>query len=603
MDAELRKVLTLDNLLDHFPWQLHQEIRPNQREALELIAKNGSMALELPTGSGKTAVGYTVLRTLADANMGPLFYITPNKTLVDEVRKMHPDMIEVYGRNEYDCLYYQPEETLKADEIPCVSLLDCSHRVDQETGLTVGEGASPCPYYTARYRAKQSQIVVCTASFYLFTHLFNKNADQPAGLVIDEAHEMANIVRNSLSYEITDYHLKQAVKVLKAIGADEEAEQLQYFLTTMIDILNRKSWVIPTLLEEVELQILIDALKGIDGSKLRSRLTEAIREGLIDTRKERVMLKRLESITFDLHRYIRAFEFSLPGEGRNPLNFVTYAEGKRARNDGGRVEYRLIIKAYYVAPLVKKLMSPLTVAYSATVGDAEIFGYETGIKLPFVSLPGNFPASNTLVVMPKDTPDLAAAKRIKAEPTKVLRRMARICKSLGDNEIRSLVVVISNKERESFLRMCAEEGVEAISYLNGSTPKEAVAQFKSGEGQVLVGTSANYGQGIDLPGEMAPVAFFLRPGYPNPKDPTTQFEVRRFGKGQCWQVWRWRAMIEALQVRGRNVRSSNDRGATIFISQGFRGFLHASLPVWLKESYRGDLTLEQAKEEILELLK
>ena len=141
-----------------------------------------------------------------------------------------------------------------------------------------------------------------------------------------------------------------------------------------------------------------------------------------------------------------------------------------------------------------------------------------------------------------------------------------------------------------------------MSYMNGSTPKKAIARFKSGEGVVLVGTAANYGEGIDLPGEMAPVIFFLRPGYPNPKDPATQFEERRFG-GQAWKVRNWRVMVEALQVRGRNVRSSTDRGATIFISQHFRRFLYASLPEGLKESYRGNLTFEETMEEAFQLLK
>ncbi len=222
--------------------------------------------------------------------------------------------------------------------------------------------------------------------------------------------------------------------------------------------------------------------------------------------------------------------------------------------------------------------------------------------MPFVSLPAAFPAENARVILPKDTPNLSAKDRSRHEPAKVLRRIAKACKLFADRDTRSLVVVVSNAERERFIRLCSEEKVEAVSYMNGSTPKEAMSRFKAGQGSVLIGTAANYGEGIDLPGETAPVIFFLRPGYPNPKDPATQFEMRRFG-GQSWRVWNWRVMIEALQVRGRNIRSSTDRGATIFVSQHFRKFLYASLPEWLKESYGGELTFEEAKEEILRLLK
>jgi Rad3-related DNA helicase len=603
MKAMYREVLTLDNMLSHFPWDQYPEIRPGQREALEAISKRGSMALEAPTGTGKTAVGYTVLKTLAAAGMGPLFYIAPNKNQVNTVHSLHPDMREMYGRREYDCLYYAPD-IYRADEIPCLSLLDCPHRVNIDTGVTYAEEndldtVEPCPYYWPKFQAKQSPIVVCTAAFYLFSVFLAREFDEPAGLVIDEAHQMAKIVRSSLSFEITDYHLKQAIKVLNSIEAENEAQQLESFLKTMLKIIKKRSRRdgSATLLEDDELLMLIEELDGIDGRKLRKQLAAAIKAGLVDPRKEMVMLKRLESITYDLHRYIRSFEFSLPDKGRNALNYVTYAASER-----GQSEYRLVIKSYYVSPLVKKMMSPLTVAYSATIGDPEIFGYETGIKLPFISLPGTFPAENARVYLPKDTPNLSTRVRSSHEPAKVLRRIAKACKWYADRKIRTLVVVVSNSERDRFLRMADEEGVKVISYLNGSTPKDAMIAFKSGKGSTLVGTVANYGEGIDLPGEMAPVIFFLRPGYPNPNDPEAQFEERRFG-GAVWRVRNWRVMIEALQVRGRNIRSADDKGVTIFISQHFRKFLYGALPERLKDAYRGDVTFEEAKQETRELLR
>src|SRR5262249_10337973 len=142
---------------------------------------------------------------------------------------------------------------------------------------------------------------------------------------------------------------------------------------------------------------------------------------------------------------------------------------------------------------------------------------------------------------------------------------------------------------------------DLITYGDGVAPREVAARFKDGEGAVLLGTVTNYGEGLDLPDGMAPVTFFLRPSYPSPRDPLAQFEERRYG-GKRWQVWSWRVMIEALQVRGRNIRSADDRGVTIFISQQFRRFLYASLPSWLRSSYRSELTLDDCRQEAIELL-
>lgn len=604
MDAEYREALSLDNLLAHFPWQQFPQIRPNQQAALEAIAEHGSMTLEMPLGSGKTAVGYTVLAALADAGLGPVWYITPNKTLVDQVRQMHPEFTEAYGRREYDCLYYEPENgrPYKADEIPCLSLQDCRHRVNIETGQTkaeeLGESpVTPCPYYLAKHQAKRAPMVVATTAFYLFNTMFGKQFEPPAGLVIEEAHQIADVLRRSLSYNITDYHLRQSIKLLGKVGAAEEARQLERFLKAMVQTLSRKPWIIPTLLEETELQEFIDILSEIDGDGLRQQLKEAISNGTVDARKEMETLKQLEEITYSLNRYIRSFSYSIADEGRHALNYVTYAASER-----GRSELKLVVKAYYVAPLVRKLMAPLTVAYSGTIGDNKVFGWETGIQLPFLSLPGTFPAENTMVALPTDTPDLRAAGRSRNQPARVLRQVAKGCRRFGEQGARSLVVVVSNKELDSFLRMAKEEGVDAVSYQNGSTPKEAMTRFKQGEGTVLAGTAANYGEGIDLPDGSAPVIWFLRPGYPSPKDPQSQFEEKRFGR-QVWAVRNWRVMIQALQVRGRNIRSAEDLGAAIFISQHFRKFLAGALPEWLRPSYRGNLTLEETETAVAELLK
>ena len=69
-----------------------------------------------------------------------------------------------------------------------------------------------------------------------------------------------------------------------------------------------------------------------------------------------------------------------------------------------------------------------------------------------------------------------------------------------------------------------------------------------------------------------------------------------------WRLWNWRVMIEALQVRGRNIRGPQDLGVTFFISEQFRRFLFASLPEWLQPAYRGEHTFEEAVTETEELL-
>lgn len=602
--AQLPLPLTLEQLLHAFPYGSHATLRDAQRQAFELIAAQpGSLTLELPTGTGKTAIGYTYLRALAATADGPLFYIVPNKTLVDSVHRLFPDTAVVYGRSEYDCLYY--EGRFKADQIPCLSLRDCGHRVDQTTGRTLLDrpGIAPCPYLHAKLSTRQNKIVVCTTAFFLYNRLFGRTLAPLGGLVIDEAHRIASTFRSALSYDISDWHLRRAIQLLGKIGAGEHAALLEEFLKTMIRLLRRKPRDSQSLLKQDELEELVVILRRIDANDIRRQLNEALGSGKIDPAADRTTLQQLETVAFNLRRYVASLEYALPNDDRSPLNYITYAYSTTKPHGQEKVQYRLIVRAYHVAPLVRKLLAAdRTLAYSATIGDHRVFEFETGIRTPFASLSGGFPAKNAGVYLPTDTPNLAQKYRSRAEPTKVLRRVARMCKRFCEAGHRSLVVVISDEERQKFLRLCGEEGVKALTYTEKLTAREAVMRFKDGEGDVLVGTSANYGEGVDLPDGLAPVAFFLRPGYPSPSDPATQFEQARYGRGQSWAVWNWRVMIEALQVRGRNVRSDSDRGVTIFVSQQFGNFLYGSLPDWLKPCYRKGMTLEECGDHALELL-
>ncbi len=600
--------LSHQELLDSFPYHTHPTIKPTQDAALQAIANNnGNALLELPTGTGKTAVGYTFLQAdEASGEEGTRFYIVPNKALVDQVHAMHPDMAVVYGRNEYPCHFYDDE--YKADEIPCLTLKDCPHRVDLETGETHEEGADPCPYYQAKYEARQSSKVVCTMAFYLYNTMFGNGFETPPALVIDEVHNIAKIMRSALSYGITDYHLSRSIELLKRLGAENEAAQLKKFLSTMIRVVKSKPQLDKVMLREEDIVKLLEAVAQINVGAIKLLVAQAIKEGHVDPKADREFLRQLESITLNLNRYVRSLGYSLPTEAtadrpaHKPLNYVTYAYSqKEEMEDTQRVQYKLVIHAYYVAPLIRKIMGKSTVAYSATIGDPEIFGWVSGIKLPFVSLAGTFPAKNTLVLMPNDTPNLAAAKKIRQEPTKVLRRIARACYDFQTKGIRALVIVVSNLEKDKFTMLCQEEGVDLVTYGDGVTARQAAAAFKDGSGSVLLGTAANYGEGLDLPEGIAGVTFVLKPSYPSPRDPLAQFEEQRYGN-QRWQVWNWQVMIEALQARGRNVRSEDDRGATIFVSQQFRRIVYPGLPTWLRESYQSEISFDDCCQKVIDLL-
>jgi Rad3-related DNA helicase len=587
------------NFLDHFPRDIHPVMKKNQRLALSYDETTQSSTIqEMPTGNGKTAKGYANLRALrAHFGEGLYFYVTSNKALVDQIKQLYPEFHVIYGRNEYDCLFYH-EQKLKADEIPCGMLDTCPHRVNQETGETHEAGADPCPYLKAKWQAKKSTLVVCTMSFYLFTTLYSNQWGEIKGVVVDEVHSIADVIRDNLSYEITDYHLQGIINFLKGAGIDEW-KPFEKFLNYMKAAVKNHSADNP-LLDESEIGFFILLLGSIKKQSLDTEVRRALRKVTIHDRESLEFIKRLEMIIHDLHRYISSFEYSLDTKNRKALNY-TYAYLKPRRSEAQRVEHALHVKCYYVVPILKKIFPESRTFYmSATIGNIEAFRMETGLDHPFFSHDSEFPVENTRIYLPLDALDLSSAKCTAGIRSSTFKRIVKACKLFASKGHRSLVLVASDRERQQFLDL-AKNTLNVITYNSEMNSKMAITHFKQGNGDALVGTFAQYGQGIDLPNQIAPIIFSLRPSYPPPSDPKSLYEERRF-KQRKWIIWNSKEMRRILQARGRNVRSETDKGVTFCMSRQYRKIVLKCLPNWLMPAYRSTMTFDEAVADALELL-
>ena len=74
--------LTWDELSSQFPkdGEFRDGMRPVQETGLRFVADKGSSILELPTGSGKTAIEVAITRT-ARKNFKRAFLVTPTKAI------------------------------------------------------------------------------------------------------------------------------------------------------------------------------------------------------------------------------------------------------------------------------------------------------------------------------------------------------------------------------------------------------------------------------------------------------------------------------------------------------------------------------------------
>lgn len=593
------------DLMGSFPFDRHPQMRAGQKQALEHLTEclkyeSFPVIHQAPVGTGKTAVGYTFLKAHMSAGAKHLLYAVPNKTQVEQVKAMFPDVKVALGRNEHPCLYPGYSDNPRADEIPCSMNTECPHRVDRDTGETYEPGAIPCPYLQQKYEALQGGIVVCTHAFLVYNVLLSK-AFQPEAIVIDEAHRLAQCFRSVLSTEITDWKLVQAMEAIEETSP-RQCENLAKFLASLKRMVRRYALDHAQLLEDEQIERLYATLTAISAEKLEADAKRALAKGKLDAVADRDILKQVEDIARSVRRFQHTLKFAMSGQTARgyPLSYVV-AFGKTEMGPREKVQYRLTVKDYYVVPLIQKMLPPMTYAYSATIVDPEIFAFETGIRGSYLSIPSAFSVENTRLYLAQNTANLAVKSRSKRDKTKSLRLIARTAKRFAEKGNRSLVILVSNEERLKFIDLAKEEGLQTITYGNGMPAKECAQRFQAGEGECLVGTSAHFGEGLDLPAGIAPVIFCLRPAYPRPDDPQTQFEERRF-RGRRWRLWQWRVMLDLLQARGRNVRSETDIGVTFLISQQFRNFAFGSLPNWLQGAYRGNLEWEACVKDAEELL-
>src|SRR3989344_4967469 len=640
---------TEQELYDAFPTNADiRQPRPIKHDSIVQIAR-GKRLLELPTGTGKTALEYMFAKASLNKfeDGETVFWIFPTKALVQQAKGMHPSIKTIFSKNEHACLWWtedfneEPEQPVtrtslpllyenkqvpRVSEIPQVLCANCPHFVSQETGLTNTPGAVGCTYYQQTYEAKRGNgIIAATMSFYIFAKLFaRRKADDSvhqtaygrvSALVIDEVHRFADVIRYTLSYDITDWHLKKAIELLKRMDAPEY-RQLQKFLRSLDNIAkaHEKQPRKEHLLTSEEIIKLVEILEEIDPKMLDpGRIREAMRAGLLNPKKDWQEIKTIQTLARDIKRYIHTLEYALPGEDREgsgiskrggPFNYsCSYFKEELGENE--RVQSKLVLHCHYVAPLVKKhLRVPTTVSFSATIGKPDLFAYDSGISDEFFSAPSTFPIENRRIYLPADAEDLSRnSDPTGRKKTKTLRQIAKGCRQLSAKGIRSLVLVISNAERAKFMQLAQEEGVDALTYSPDVIAKDAAKKFaKEGIGDVLVGCVAHYGVGLDLPDSTASVIWFLRPGYADPESATAQFEIERFKEGGYWKRQYYKVMLEAKQAMGRNIRGHRDRGVCFLMSKAFENFVYHGLPEWLKPAYKRGKMLDECLEDAKRLL-
>ncbi len=583
----------------------HPEIRESQDKIIEIVQASINnkqpLLLNAPTGLGKTDTTLPIALSYALKNNLTVFFITPkhtqHKIAVESLKKIKQiykrDFIitDLIGKKwmclqegssqlkssqfaEYckevkekgECSFYN--KTIKKS-MPSNLALSTFHKLKTLNPLHIQEvikicnDHQLCPYEVSLLLAKESKVIIAD-----YHHIFNESIRQilfeksnktleKCIIIIDEAHNLPERLRDLLSTNLSSYVLNQSIKEANDMGEKEISSILKKINESILRLSQS------TKFEESESLIkkssLIKEIESIG-------YYEAIIEKLNSIAEEiRIMKKRsfIGSVANFLSSWLG------PDEGFTRILSKQFFRDK----PNIIISYKCldpslassnVINNSHSCILMSGTLSPISMY-------VDLLGIKNHIKAEFPSI---FPKENRLnIIIPETT------TKFTERSSKMYEDIAIITSNLT-NIIpgNSLVFFPSYDVRDKISQFFQDRSDKSIFFeqqgLSKSDRDELLEKFKtcSSKGSVLLATSSgSFSEGIDLPGDYLKSVIIV--GLPLA---TPDLEIRelikyydiKFNRG--WDYgYIFPAIIKSLQAAGRCIRSEQDRGVIVFLDKRF----------------------------------
>lgn len=208
-------------LTDFFPFPRIRETQERVLGALDdIMARHRHVLLESPVGSGKSGMGVAFAR-----HGGQSFLLTPRKSLQDQYFDDFSEyVVTLKGRSAYPCVDPSRwhtelpvrqihEEVLAGNISPrfltgalcstgrCLNPTSEDGRRNYRESCEARSGI-PCPYSSAVDLAIESDHVVCNLHSFIFQTNYAGRFERRPRLIVDECHDMAGIVRDTIAKTI-----------------------------------------------------------------------------------------------------------------------------------------------------------------------------------------------------------------------------------------------------------------------------------------------------------------------------------------------------------------------------------------------------------------
>ena len=562
------------------------------RTSYRVLSRGGALYASAPTGTGKTVSAlYPALRALGDGRFAKIFYFTPKTTTVESVR----DCISIMTT----CGLQIRAISLTAKEKCCISGHLCreekklcknsasNHLIEAVGALfsmnlplvgsdevrEVARKFAVCPYELSLTYSELCDLVVCDFNYLFDPSVYIRRYFDLGGryaFLIDEAHNLAERVRESYSAEISTASLKEfgesytlgplsASRALASEAADKLTELLMPYLKEEIREGRDGKKEGATHLSEPpgELYSLFGALSTALEEELHATYSAKDEE-----RGERARL--LRSFGHDVKKFYTA----LSGFDSGYELFLFYEDG----------EIRAKLYCLDTGRIIKKRLSlgHGAVLFSATLSPLpyyrEILGGDRSDEILEVNSPFD-PSQLSVAIM-----DKISTRWSEREDTitAVVRSVAAtISAKRGNYMIFSPSFAYSEALCAAFRAKYPKlKVISQTKTMTAEEKEEFLKKFREDDESYLIAfcvMGGIYSEGIDLAGDSLIGAVIIGIGIPAlsyEREAIAAYYEEKYEEGKQY-AYVYPGMNRVFQAAGRVIRREDDRGVIVLIDDRF----------------------------------
>ncbi len=576
----------------------YKNVRKEQDKLIKLVEdvinRNSNLIAHAPTGLGKTVATLAPALDYAIRNDMSILFLTSRHTqhlialetlkLIKEKFKQDIVVTSMVGKkwlcvqpgvatlrssefNEYcrkvrednKCNFYlntkKGDLTLKAKLL--VEQLEKLSPLSSENVVEYAKDKKLCPYEISIALAKRSKVII--ADYYYvfhpnisnrFLNKINKSLNEFI-VIIDEGHNLPARIRDLMTAKMSNIILERAIKEAQKMRFEESAE-----------ILKNIKEIIISMAEDVENEKYVKKEDFLNKMKILDIDYEQLIADLEFVADEIREIQKQSAIGF-----VAAFLEQWLGPDDGFVRIISKDEKRVV------LSYRCLDPSLATKHVIDQAHSVIMMSGTLMPTDMykELLGFE---EAELAEFDNPFPKKNRLnLIVPKTTTKFTMRNE------QQFKDIAKVCSDIVNNINGNCAIFfpsyyLLNAVNKFFVNLCEKTTFEEHQKMTKQDKISMLDGFKEYQdtGAVLLAViGGNFSEGIDLPGDLLKAVIVVglplqRPDLETKK--LIEYYDKKFGKG--WDYgYVFPAFSKALQSAGRCIRSSEDKGAIVFLDERY----------------------------------